>query len=62
MEKLKELGNNMVTLTRLFNIREGITSADNTLPRRFFEQPLPEWGTKGRTMNKERFMQMVREN
>jgi aldehyde:ferredoxin oxidoreductase len=35
--------------------------ADDTLPPRFFEQPLPEGGTKGRTMNKERLTQMVRE-
>ncbi len=60
-ERLKEIGNNIVTLARLFNVREGITSADDTLPRRFFEQPLSEGGTKGKTVNKERFTKMVKE-
>jgi len=31
-----------VNLERLFIAREGITREDDTLPRRFLEEPLPE--------------------
>jgi len=31
-----------VNLERLFIAREGITRQDDTLPRRFLEEPLPE--------------------
>jgi len=60
-EELKALGNNIVTLARLFNVREGITSKDDNLPRRFFEKPLPAGGSKGITANKEKFAKTVKE-
>lgn len=60
-ERLKEIGNNIITLTRLFNVREGITTADDTLPKRFFNQPLPEGASKGKTVDEHRFEQMVKE-
>lgn len=31
------MGERSVTLPRLFNLREGFTSADDNLPRRFFQ-------------------------
>ncbi|MEW5762925.1 MAG: aldehyde ferredoxin oxidoreductase family protein [Bacillota bacterium] len=39
-EELAGTANRIVTATRLFNIREGATRADDTLPRRFFEEPI----------------------
>jgi aldehyde:ferredoxin oxidoreductase len=59
--KLKETANRIVTLTRLFNIREGITTADDDLPRRFFEQPLLQGGSKGNTVDKAKFREMLNE-
>ncbi|MFZ7128419.1 MAG: aldehyde ferredoxin oxidoreductase family protein [Desulfobacterales bacterium] len=35
------LGERIWNLTRLYNLREGITAADDRLPRRFVEEPLP---------------------
>ena len=60
-DKLKEIANRIVTLTRLFNIREGITATDDGLPRRFFELPLPQGGSKGNTVDRAKFQAMVSE-
>ncbi|MDW7730408.1 MAG: aldehyde ferredoxin oxidoreductase family protein [Bacillota bacterium] len=42
VEKLIKLGERVWNQIRLFNLREGFTRADDTLPRRFTEEPLPE--------------------
>ncbi len=42
VEKLMALGERIWNQVRLFNLREGFTRADDTLPKRFTEQPLPE--------------------
>ena len=41
-DKLKQLGERVWNQIRLFNLREGFTRADDTLPKRFTEEPLPE--------------------
>jgi aldehyde:ferredoxin oxidoreductase len=46
-EDFKKLGERVYTMERLFNVREGITRADDTLPKRLFEEPLPEGLGKG---------------
>ena len=42
VQKLMVLGERVWNQIRLFNLREGFTRADDTLPRRFTEEPLPE--------------------
>ena len=49
-EDLKERASHVVNLTRRFNIREGITRADDTLPERFFTEPL---GDEGKVIKRE---------
>ena len=39
--ELRETAERIVTLKKLFNVREGWTRAEDTLPRRFLEEPLP---------------------
>ncbi len=39
-EDVRRIGERIVNLERLFIAREGITRADDTLPRRFLEEPL----------------------
>jgi aldehyde:ferredoxin oxidoreductase len=39
-EEIQKIASNIQNITRTFNIREGLTSADDTLPARFFEEPL----------------------
>jgi aldehyde:ferredoxin oxidoreductase len=41
-EEVRRVGERIVNLERLFIAREGITREDDTLPKRFLEQPLPE--------------------
>ncbi len=39
-DQLRRIASNIQTATRVFNMREGITRADDTLPKRFFEEPI----------------------
>jgi aldehyde:ferredoxin oxidoreductase len=39
-EYQRRIASNISDITRHFNIREGLTRADDTLPQRFFEEPL----------------------
>lgn len=36
--ELQKFGERIITLARMYNIREGLTAADDKLPKRFFEQ------------------------
>ncbi|MHA1915504.1 MAG: aldehyde ferredoxin oxidoreductase family protein [Promethearchaeota archaeon] len=44
------IGERIFNLERLFNIREGFTKEDDTLPTRFLEKPLEEGASKGKTV------------
>jgi len=37
LQEMQAVGQRAITLSRIFNLREGFTAADDTLPRRFFE-------------------------
>lgn len=54
--ELKKMANNIVTATREFNLQNGLTRKDDTLPKRFFETPLPE---TGKIINKSDLDKMV---
>jgi len=41
-EEVQRIGERIVNLERLFIAREGITRRDDTLPKRFLEEPMPE--------------------
>lgn len=45
--KLLEIGERCYNLERMFNLREGMTKDDDTLPPRFLNEPLKEGGSKG---------------
>ena len=53
---LKKVASHVIDLTRRFNLREGITKADDTLPKRFFEEPL---GEEGKVLKREDFDKML---
>ncbi len=44
---IKEVGVRIMCQERLFNMREGITEEDDTLPARLLEEPRPDGPTKG---------------
>jgi aldehyde:ferredoxin oxidoreductase len=41
-DEVQRIGERIVNLERLFIAREGITRRDDTLPRRFLQEPMPE--------------------
>ncbi|MHA1731538.1 MAG: aldehyde ferredoxin oxidoreductase family protein [Promethearchaeota archaeon] len=53
VNQLDEVGERIWNLERLFNIREGLGRADDTLPRRFLEEPLEEGPSAGHVVDLE---------
>ena len=47
LKDLKEVGLRIMCQERLFNMREGITEKDDTLPGRLLKEPKPDGPTKG---------------
>lgn len=44
-----------INLERAFNVREGRTRDDDTLPKRFFNEPAPDGEFKGEQMHRDKF-------
>ena len=57
--EIMHLGERRNHLLRLYNNREGIRASEDTLPARFFEQPITEGPRKGDVLDRERFGEMV---
>jgi aldehyde:ferredoxin oxidoreductase len=55
---LREISSNIQNETRRFNLREGITAKDDTLPKRFFDEPL---GKDEKTIRREDLQKMLRD-
>ncbi|MFX0134281.1 MAG: aldehyde ferredoxin oxidoreductase family protein [Candidatus Hodarchaeota archaeon] len=49
-EDLMIIGERIWNLERLFNIKEGFSKKDDTLPKRFLTEPLKKGGSKGRVV------------
>lgn len=49
--ELLRIGERIVNIERAFNIREGLTRADDTLPDRMLKEPLPDGPAKGQVVN-----------
>jgi len=45
IEELREVASHIATMTRRFNIREGLTAEDDRLPKRLHKESLPEGGS-----------------
>ena len=50
-EGLLQIGERVNTLVRNFNLREGLTRADDRLPARFLKEPLAEGPARGRVVD-----------
>ncbi|RLC66215.1 MAG: hypothetical protein DRH97_06820, partial [Chloroflexi bacterium] len=48
----RRAGERVYNLARAFNVREGLTRADDVLPRRLLEEPLPEGPAQGHKVEK----------
>ena len=47
-DELYSVGERIINIERLFNLREGMTSADDTLPPRYLQVPLKDGAAKGK--------------
>ena len=56
--ELLEAGERINNLERLFNIREGFTRSDDTLPRRFLQEPILDNTGNPQTVDIERLLDM----
>lgn len=50
-ESLREITRRVITLERRFNIREGFTRKDDTLPPRLLNEPLPDGMAEGKKID-----------
>ena len=50
-DDFRKTGERIYNLERVFNVREGITRADDTLPARLLEEPMPEGPAEGHVVN-----------
>jgi aldehyde:ferredoxin oxidoreductase len=55
---LRKVSSNIQNETRRFNLREGITAKDDTLPKRFFDEPL---GKDEKTIRREDLQKMLQD-
>ena len=55
VEGLKQVGERVWNIERLFNLREGLSRKDDTLPERLFTVPIHDGPSKGAVVNKEDF-------
>ncbi|MEE8142746.1 MAG: aldehyde ferredoxin oxidoreductase family protein [Planctomycetota bacterium] len=60
-EELQVTSARIVALKKAFNIREGWTPADDTLPRRFLSEGLPDGVSRGARIPRQRLQGMIRE-
>ena len=55
IDELKKVGARAWTMERLFNLREGLSKKDDTLPERLFTTPIHDGPSKGAVVNKADF-------
>ena len=60
-EEVEAVGERINNLARAFNVREGFTREDDTLPERLMTEPLKEGGSKGQFISKDDLKLMLDE-
>jgi aldehyde:ferredoxin oxidoreductase len=60
-EELKTVGERVCSVERMILAKDGISRKDDTLPRRYFEEPIPEGPSKGHVIAKDEFDKMLNE-
>jgi len=55
---LRRISSNIQDETRRFNLQEGVTAKDDTLPKRFFDEPL---GKEGKVIRREVLERLLRD-
>lgn len=57
--ELEAVGKRVIDTERLINVREGITRRDDTLPKRYFDDPMPSGLSKGHRIDRTEFDRML---
>jgi len=60
-DEVQKVGERINNLARAFNVREGFTRADDTLPERLMTEPLKAGASKGQFISKDDLKQMLDE-
>jgi aldehyde:ferredoxin oxidoreductase len=56
VDALNKIGERIFTLERLFNLRAGMSAKDDTLPKRFLKEPMPEGPSKGQVFEQDQIL------
>jgi aldehyde:ferredoxin oxidoreductase len=56
---IQEVGKRVIDIERMFNNREGISRKDDTLPKRYFDDPMPLKLSKGHHIDRKEFDKML---
>ena len=56
VEDLNKIGERIFTLERLFNLKAGLSAKDDTLPKRFLKEPMPEGPSKGQVFEQDKLL------
>lgn len=56
--QLRRISSKIQDMTRKFNLREGMSPKEDTLPNRFFDEPL---GKEGKTIRREELQKMLQD-
>lgn len=59
VDELRSVARRVVDLERAFINREGVSRPHDTLPRRYFDEPLPHGIAKGHHIDREKFLEML---
>lgn len=57
--ELSVTANRIVTVKKLFNVAQGWTPAEDTLPERFFSMPIQEGASVGGVLNRDRLQEQI---
>jgi aldehyde:ferredoxin oxidoreductase len=60
-DELRQAGRNVIDLERWINLEMGLSKADDTLPKRYFNDPMPARVTKGHKIDRDKFTTMLEE-
>jgi len=60
-EDLIKIADNIMNIIRKFNLREGLSKKDDTLPQRFFNEGLKTGASRGERIQREEFEKMLKE-
>jgi aldehyde:ferredoxin oxidoreductase len=58
-KQIREVGPRVIDIERIFNMKQGMTKANDTLPRRYFDDPAPLKTAKGHHIDRKEFAKVL---